>query len=98
MVGARQKEIGIHAVRGGTLAGEHSVLYLGQDEVLEFTHQATSRQIFVNGAIKAAMYVSDKKRAGTRWKIWWKDRSMEAQEIIDFIHNAEKKTPGQSNL
>lgn len=61
MVGARQKEIGIHAVRGGTLAGEHSVLYLGQDEVLEFTHQATSRQIFVNGAIKAAMYVSDKK-------------------------------------
>ncbi len=61
MVGARQKEIGIHAVRGGTLAGEHTVLYLGQDEVLEFTHQAISRQIFVNGALKAGIYVLNKK-------------------------------------
>ncbi|WP_416327714.1 4-hydroxy-tetrahydrodipicolinate reductase [[Eubacterium] hominis] len=57
MVGKRQKEIGIHAVRGGTLAGEHSVYFLGDDESFEITHTATSRQIFVNGAVRAAEFL-----------------------------------------
>ena len=59
MVGARQKEIGIHAVRGGTIAGEHSVYYCGQDEILTFSHEALSRQIFVNGALKAAEFLQN---------------------------------------
>lgn len=47
-------EIGIHALRGGTVAGTHTVHFFGPDEELEFTHRATSRQIFVNGALHAA--------------------------------------------
>jgi 4-hydroxy-tetrahydrodipicolinate reductase len=54
-VGKREKnEIGIHALRGGTEAGTHTVAFFGTDETLEFTHRATSRQIFVNGALYAA--------------------------------------------
>ena len=49
-----QKEIGVHALRGGTEAGTHTVSFFGTDEVLEITHRATSRQIFVNGALHAA--------------------------------------------
>lgn len=48
------KEIGIHALRGGTAAGTHTVHFFGMDEELEFTHRAASRQIFVNGALHAA--------------------------------------------
>ena len=59
-IGKRQKEIGIHAVRGGTVAGEHSVLYLGEDEVLEIKHTANSKQIFVNGALRAARFIQNK--------------------------------------
>lgn len=59
-VGARGREIGIHAVRGGTVAGEHRVIFCGEDEVLEFRHSATSRQIFVNGAVRAARFIVGK--------------------------------------
>lgn len=55
-VGKRGKEIGVHAIRGGSVAGEHSVLYLGEDESIEIKHSATSKQIFVNGAIKALLF------------------------------------------
>ncbi len=54
-------EIGIHAVRGGTIAGEHSVLFAGMDEILEIKHTALSRDIFAVGALKAAAFISDKK-------------------------------------
>ena len=47
-------EIGIHALRGGTVAGTHTVHFFGPDEELEFTHRASSRQIFVNGALHMA--------------------------------------------
>ena len=60
--GQRGKEIGIHAVRGGNLSGEHTVLYLGEDECVELTHKAFSKQIFVYGAIKAANFLLDKKK------------------------------------
>lgn len=53
--GKREKrEIGVHALRGGTVAGTHSVHFFGPDEELEFTHRAASRQIFVNGALHMA--------------------------------------------
>lgn len=57
-VGKRGKEIGIHAIRGGTVAGEHTVLYLGEDESLKITHTASSRMIFVNGAWKALDFMA----------------------------------------
>lgn len=57
MVGKRGKEIGVHALRGGSVAGEHTVLYLGDDEKLEIKHTAISRQIFVNGAVHAAKWL-----------------------------------------
>ena len=47
-------EIGIHAIRGGTEAGEHTVTFYGVDETLSITHRAASRQIFVNGALMVA--------------------------------------------
>ena len=47
-------EIGMHSLRGGTVAGTHEVLFFGDDEEVVLTHRATSRQIFVNGAISAA--------------------------------------------
>ena len=50
MCGARDpKEIGMHSLRGGTVAGVHEVSFFGQDEEVTLTHRATSRQIFVNG-------------------------------------------------
>ena len=49
-----KKEIGVHALRGGTVAGTHTVHFFGPDEELEFTHRAASRQIFVNGALHMA--------------------------------------------
>ena len=60
ITGARGREIGIHALRGGTVAGEHSVFFFGQDETLEFRHSAASRRIFAAGAIRAARFVADK--------------------------------------
>ena len=53
--GKRAKdEIGVHSLRGGTVAGTHTVHFLGPDEELEITHRAASRQIFVNGALHMA--------------------------------------------
>ena len=59
-VGKRQKEIGVHSLRGGTVAGEHSVFFFGDNETIEIKHSANSRQIFVNGAIKATAFVYNK--------------------------------------
>jgi 4-hydroxy-tetrahydrodipicolinate reductase len=55
MVGARPAgEIGMHSLRGGTVAGTHTVYFFGNDEELSFTHRATSRRIFAAGALAAA--------------------------------------------
>lgn len=53
----RGHEIGIHAIRGGSIVGEHSVIFAGCDEVIEFKHKAHSKMIFVKGALKAASFV-----------------------------------------
>ncbi len=52
------KEIGISAVRGGTIVGEHEVIFAGTDEVIEFKHTAYSKAIFAKGAVQAAKYIS----------------------------------------
>ncbi len=54
------KEIGIQSLRMGTLAGEHEVIFAGQDEVITFEHTAYSRSIFANGAIQAARFLIGK--------------------------------------
>ncbi len=54
------KEIGISAVRGGTIVGVHDVIFAGEDEVIEFTHTAYSRAIFAKGAVQAAKFLAGK--------------------------------------
>ncbi len=54
------KELGISAVRGGTIVGEHEVIFAGTDEVITFKHTAYSRAIFAKGAVAAARYLSNK--------------------------------------
>ncbi len=54
-----KREIGIHAVRGGTIVGEHSIIFAGCDEVIELKHCATSKEVFAVGAIKAAIFLKD---------------------------------------
>ena len=56
-----KKEIGISAVRGGTIVGEHEVIFAGQDEVIEFKHTAYSRAIFAKGAVSAAAFLAGKE-------------------------------------
>lgn len=51
------KEIGIHAVRGGTEVGKHTVLFLGDNESFEITHTVNSRSIFAKGSLKAALFL-----------------------------------------
>lgn len=57
-----QDEIGIHSVRGGTVVGEHRVLFIGNDEIVEVAHKAYSKQVFARGALRAAQYVLGKQR------------------------------------
>jgi 4-hydroxy-tetrahydrodipicolinate reductase len=56
----RLTDLGIHAVRGGALPGEHSILFLGPDEVIEIKHTAFSRNVFALGAVKAARFLAGK--------------------------------------
>lgn len=61
IVGARKtSEIGIHAVRGGTIVGEHEVCFAGEDEIVTITHSARSKRVFAAGAIRAAKFLSGK--------------------------------------
>lgn len=58
---ARQKEeIGIHAVRGGTIVGEHEVIFAGEDEVITISHSAQSKRVFAAGSIRAAKFLVGK--------------------------------------
>ena len=54
------REIGISAVRGGTIVGEHEVIFAGTDEVIEFKHTAYSRNVFAKGAVEAAKFLKGK--------------------------------------
>lgn len=53
-----KNEIGIHAVRGGTIVGEHEVIFAGHDEVITLTHQAQSKEVFAVGSVNAAVFLA----------------------------------------
>lgn len=57
----RKNEIGLHAVRGGTIVGEHDVIFAGVDEVITISHSAASKQVFAAGALSAACFISGEK-------------------------------------
>ncbi|MBO4876636.1 MAG: 4-hydroxy-tetrahydrodipicolinate reductase [Ruminococcus sp.] len=55
-----KSEIGMHAIRGGTIVGEHDVIFAGQDEVITLSHSAASKMVFAEGAVNAAVYLKDR--------------------------------------
>ena len=59
-----KKEIGISAVRGGTIVGEHEIIFAGHDEVMEIKHTALSREIFAQGAVEAAKFMATVQAPG----------------------------------
>ena len=59
-----KKEIGISAVRGGTIVGEHEIIFAGHDEVMEIKHTALSREIFAQGAVEAAKFMATVTQPG----------------------------------
>ena len=62
IVGKREpREIGIHAIRGGTIVGEHEVLFAGYQETLTITHISLSREVLASGAVCAARFLLEQK-------------------------------------
>lgn len=59
-----QTEIGIHAMRGGSIVGDHDVIFAGTGEVIELSHKAISREVFAVGALKACVFMSTIKNPG----------------------------------
>lgn len=57
----RKNEIGIHAVRGGTIVGEHEVIFAGNDEIIKISHSARSKSLFATGAVNAACWITAKE-------------------------------------
>ena len=57
----KKTEIGLHAIRGGTIVGEHEVVFAGTDEVIELKHSAASKEVFAVGSIKAAKFLAGKQ-------------------------------------
>ena len=55
------KEIGVHAIRGGEIVGEHTVYFIGEGERIELTHKAEDRKIFAQGAVRAAHWAVGKE-------------------------------------
>lgn len=55
-------EIGVHAIRGGSIVGEHSVIFAGMDEIIEIKHEALSKTIFVRGALTGIAYLQGRER------------------------------------
>ena len=56
-----KEELGIHSVRGGTIVGEHEVIFAGRDEVLTLRHSAASKEVFAVGAVNAAVFLAGQK-------------------------------------
>lgn len=57
----KKQSIGIHSIRGGNIVGEHSVLFAGPEETITVSHSANTRDVFARGAVKAALFLADKK-------------------------------------
>ncbi|MGI6151036.1 MAG: 4-hydroxy-tetrahydrodipicolinate reductase [Christensenellales bacterium] len=56
-----RREIGMHAVRGGSIVGDHDVMFIGDDEILEIIHSARSKKVFAQGALRAAQFIRGKE-------------------------------------
>ena len=56
-----KSEIGLHAIRGGTIVGEHDIIFAGHDEVITLSHSAASKEVFAVGAVNAAVFLKDQK-------------------------------------
>ena len=56
-----KNEIGIHAVRGGTITGEHEIIFAGHDEIIKISHSARSKELFATGAVNAALFICGKE-------------------------------------
>jgi 4-hydroxy-tetrahydrodipicolinate reductase len=56
-----KNEIGIHSVRGGTIVGEHEIMFAGKDEIIRISHSAMSKQVFATGAINAALFLANRE-------------------------------------
>lgn len=71
VIGERSREeIGFHAVRAGDIVGDHTVLFAGNEERIEVTHRAQSRQAFVNGALRAVRFLCEKGEKGRIYSTW----------------------------
>ncbi len=57
-----KNEIGIHTIRGGTIVGEHEVIFAGRDEVISLTHSAASKEVFAVGSVSAALFLNGKQK------------------------------------
>ncbi len=57
----KPQEIGIHAIRGGNIVGEHEIIFAGHDEVISLSHSAGSKEVFAAGAVNAAVFISNVK-------------------------------------
>lgn len=55
-----KNEIGIHSIRGGTIVGEHEVIFAGNNEVIRLSHSAQSKEVFASGAVNAALFLAEK--------------------------------------
>ncbi len=58
----QHSEIGVHSIRGGTIVGEHEILFAGVGETIEIKHTALSREVFAVGALKASLFMADKNK------------------------------------
>lgn len=56
-----KNEIGIHSIRGGSIVGDHEVIFAGNDEILTISHHAQSKKVFASGALRAALFIKHKK-------------------------------------
>lgn len=79
------REIGIHAVRGGTVVGDHDVLFLGNDEIIEVHHRALSKQIFAEGAVRAAQFI-----AGRSAGLYSMEDIISGNKIVSSIYAEEE--------
>ena len=57
-----KNEIGMHSVRGGTIVGEHEIIFAGRDEIITLSHSARSKEIFAVGAVNAAVFMNGKTK------------------------------------
>ena len=77
-----KNEIGIHSVRGGSIVGEHEVMFCGGGEVITIKHSALSRDLFAQGAVKAARYMAGKKKGRYSMKDVLKDAGKKAESVL----------------